>query len=39
MKGISLSNFEKLLMNLKAFGVRGIRTYKFNKILKGELKN
>jgi hypothetical protein len=35
-KGISLGSFEKLLVNSNAFGVKQIRTYKFDVIIKGE---
>jgi hypothetical protein len=38
-KGISLGCFGKLLLNLKAFGVKRISIYTFNIILKGELKS
>jgi hypothetical protein len=36
MKGIALSCLQKSLVNSKAFGVRRLRTYYFNIILKGE---
>ncbi len=37
-KGISHACFEKLLVNSKAFGTERLTSYKFCRILKGELK-
>jgi hypothetical protein len=37
MRGIALSYLQKIV-NSKAFGVKRLRTYEFNIILKGELK-
>jgi hypothetical protein len=38
MRGIALSCLQKSFVNSKAFGVKRLRTYEFNIILKGELK-
>jgi hypothetical protein len=38
MRGISLFCLQKSSENSKAFGVKRLRTYSFNKILKRELK-
>jgi hypothetical protein len=38
MKAISPASFEKSLVNSKAAGVELLRTYKFNILLKGEIK-
>jgi hypothetical protein len=38
MRGISLCRLQRSSANSKEFGVQQLRTYKFNKILKGELK-
>jgi hypothetical protein len=38
MKGIALSCLQNSLVNSKAFGVKRLRTYYFNIILKGEFK-
>jgi hypothetical protein len=38
MRGIALSCLQKSFVNSKAFGVKRLRTYESNIILKGEFK-